>query len=133
MTVWRVTFFTSLFKEISSCLLVQQWLLNGMGLAVPYKILSKRGRLHYGLTYLFDKAVRPLMEQELNRLEERIVGGETPVVIVFSGHSLGAVMAQLSAWYLAKRAKTLVDRNLLQIRTVAFGCPSVSFAHTGNL
>ncbi|CDJ30786.1 uncharacterized protein EMH_0007180 [Eimeria mitis] len=102
----------------------KQWLLNGMGVAVPYKTLSKRGRFHYGLTYLFDKAVRPLMEKHLERLEHQIVGRKTPLVIVFSGHSLGAAIADMAAWYFAKRAKTLVDKNMLQIRTVTFGSPS---------
>lgn len=103
----------------------QQWLLNGMGVAVPYKTLSKRGHFHYGLTYLFDKAVRPLMEKYLERLENQIVGRKTPLVVVFSGHSLGAAIAEMSSWYLAKRTKTLVDKKMLQIRTVAFGSPSV--------
>ncbi|CDI81349.1 hypothetical protein, conserved [Eimeria praecox] len=102
----------------------KQWLLNGMGVAVPYRTLSKRGRFHYGLTYLFDKAVRPLMEKYLESLEHQIRGRKTPLVVVFSGHSLGAAIAEMSSWYFAKRAKTLVDKNLLQIRTVAFGSPS---------
>ncbi|CDJ51310.1 hypothetical protein, conserved [Eimeria brunetti] len=102
----------------------KQWLLNGMGVAVPYKTLSKRGHFHYGLTYLFDKAVRPLMEKHLKLLEHQIVGRKTPLVVVFSGHSLGAAIAEMSSWYFAKRAKTLVDKNMLEIRTVAFGSPS---------
>lgn len=100
------------------------WLVNGMGIAVPYKVLSKRGRFHYGIVYLFEKAVRPTVEQELRRLQQRIAGRKTPYVIVFTGHSLGGAIAQLSAWYFAKRAKTLMKKGLVQIRTVAFGCPT---------
>lgn len=104
---------------------MQLWLVNGMGVAVPYKALSKRGLFHYGMTYLFDKAVRPLLEQNLRGLERGVAGRETPLLMVFSGHSLGAAVAQLSAWYFAKRAKALVDKGVLQIRTVAFGSPAV--------
>ncbi|KAL8427615.1 hypothetical protein Efla_005790 [Eimeria flavescens] len=100
------------------------WLVNGMGVAVPYRPLSRRGRFHYGIVYLFDQAVRPLIEQQLKLLKTRLAGRKRPLVMVFSGHSLGAAIAELSAWYFAKRAKSLLAKGKLVIRGVTFGSPS---------
>ncbi|KAL8449052.1 hypothetical protein Emed_003404 [Eimeria media] len=95
-----------------------------MGVAVPYRPLSKVGRFHYGMSYLFDRAVRPVMDRHLKQLKHRLAGRTTPLTIVFSGHSLGAAIASLSSWYFAKRARALIQQGKLIVRTVVFGSPS---------
>ncbi|KAL8448231.1 hypothetical protein Emag_003999 [Eimeria magna] len=100
------------------------WIINSMGVAVPYRPLSKVGRFHYGITFLFDKAVRHLMDRQLRQLKDRLAARTTPLTIVFSGHSLGAAIAELSSWYFAKRARALIQQGKLIVRTVVFASPS---------
>ncbi|KAL8435812.1 hypothetical protein ACSSS7_002189 [Eimeria intestinalis] len=95
-----------------------------MAVAVPYRPLSKVGRFHYGMIYLFDKTVRHLLDKHLRELKERLKGRQTPLTIVFTGHSLGAAIAEMSSWYFAKRTGALIQQGRLIVRTVTFGSPS---------
>ncbi|SOV19023.1 lipase, putative [Plasmodium sp. gorilla clade G2] len=103
------------------------WLTNLIYELTPYPFLSK-GRLHKGYLFIFEKAVKPyldgLKKVLLNELKDKSkYTSETPYAIVFSGHSFGAAMAQISSFYFSK-IMDLKNRTNLKVYAITFGLPT---------
>lgn len=79
------------------------WLTNLIYELTPYPFLSK-GRLHKGYLFMFEQTVKPyldgLKKVLLNELKNKSkYTSETPYAIIFTGHSFGAALAQISSFY----------------------------------
>ncbi|SCM17845.1 lipase, putative [Plasmodium berghei] len=81
------------------------WLFNLIYELTPYPFLTK-GKVHKAYLYIFKKAVKPylhiLKKKILNEIKntKSKYSKENPYVIIFTGHSFGASMANMSSLYL---------------------------------
>lgn len=102
------------------------WLLNTMSDAVTHPDFSSSGaaKIHSGFLFLFQKATKSALDDDMKDLAMKIAATRRRQVVLFTGHSLGGAVAQLAAWYYARKARKLIERNLLQVRCVTFGTPA---------
>ncbi|OEH74553.1 lipase domain-containing protein [Cyclospora cayetanensis] len=105
---------------------VQLWLLNTMWETVvdPELSPSKQARIHSGFLFLFKRAAKKIIDEDIEEVTEKINATGRRQVVLFTGHSLGSAVAQITAWYYAVKARALVQSRLLQIRCVTFGSPA---------
>ncbi|KEG03075.1 lipase, putative [Plasmodium vinckei vinckei] len=81
------------------------WLFNLIYELTPYPFLTK-GKVHKAYLYIFKKAVKPYLHILKNKILNEIkntkskYSKENPYVIIFTGHSFGAAMANMSSLYL---------------------------------
>ncbi|XP_026192184.1 uncharacterized protein LOC34623907 [Cyclospora cayetanensis] len=102
------------------------WLLNTMWETVvdPELSPSKQARIHSGFLFLFKRAAKKIIDEDIEEVTEKINATGRRQVVLFTGHSLGSAVAQITAWYYAVKARALVQSRLLQIRCVTFGSPA---------
>ncbi|KAL8428027.1 hypothetical protein Efla_006933 [Eimeria flavescens] len=102
------------------------WLLNSMCESVTDSELSSSGRglIHSGFWFLYQKAAKPVVTDDVTEVSQKIRATRRRQVVLFTGHSLGGAVAQIAAWYYANKSKDLMRRGLLQIRCVTFGAPA---------
>ncbi|EUR63550.1 hypothetical protein PFBG_05298 [Plasmodium falciparum 7G8] len=103
------------------------WLTNLIYELTPYPFLSK-GRLHKGYLFMFEQTVKPyldgLKKVLLNELKNKSkYTSETPYAIIFTGHSFGAALAQISSFYFSK-IMDLKNRTNLKLYSITFGLPT---------
>ncbi|EAA19503.1 Streptococcus pyogenes AMV156, partial [Plasmodium yoelii yoelii] len=123
------------------------WLFNLIYELTPYPFLTK-GKVHKAYLYIFKKAVKPylhiLKKKILNEIKntKSKYSKENPYVIIFTGHSFGASMANMSSLYLEnilreQGVKTKVNNNIddignddndhnsvyIKIYSITFGMP----------
>lgn len=102
------------------------WLLNSMCSTVVDSELSPsgEGKIHSGFLFLFRKATKDMMDEDIKEVAQKIQVTGKRQVVLFTGHSLGGAVAQISAWYYARKCSDLLQSGLLQIRCVTFGAPA---------
>lgn len=87
---------------------------------------SGEGKVHSGFLFAFKHIFKAMLEDDLREVKEKSKATGKRQVLLFTGHSLGGAVAQIAAWYLANKARSLLDAGLLQVRCVTFGAPAVS-------
>ncbi|CRH03883.1 lipase, putative [Plasmodium relictum] len=103
------------------------WFLNLIYKLSPYHILSK-GKMHKGYIFIFEQAVKPYLDVLKESIQHEIKFSskytkENPYTLIFTGHSFGAAMAQLSAFYLSKFLD-VKNNDSLKIYSITFGLPT---------
>ncbi|SCM07359.1 lipase, putative [Plasmodium chabaudi adami] len=115
------------------------WLFNLIYELTPYPFLTK-GKVHKAYLYIFKKAVKPYLHILKNKILNEIkntkskYSKENPYVIIFTGHSFGAAMANMSSLYLenilrGQGVKTKEGNNdndhsaYIKIYSITFGMP----------
>ncbi|CRG95773.1 lipase, putative [Plasmodium gallinaceum] len=103
------------------------WIFNLIYELSPYDILSK-GKMHKGYIFIFEKAVKPYLDVLKESIQDEIndsskYTSENPYTLVFTGHSFGAAMAQLSAFYMSK-VMDVKNNSTLKIYAITFGLPT---------
>ncbi|KOB86648.1 hypothetical protein PFDG_02499 [Plasmodium falciparum Dd2] len=95
---------------------------------VQFFMSLKRRRLHKGYLFMFEQTVKPyldgLKKVLLNELKNKSkYTSETPYAIIFTGHSFGAALAQISSFYFSK-IMDLKNRTNLKLYSITFGLPT---------
>ncbi|CAD2106838.1 lipase, putative [Plasmodium vinckei] len=114
------------------------WLFNLIYELTPYPFLTK-GKVHKAYLYIFKKAVKPYLHILKNKILNEIkntkskYSKENPYVIIFTGHSFGAAMANMSSLYLENilreqgvKTKSNNDNDhsaYIKIYSITFGMP----------
>lgn len=105
----------------------QSWLVTNLSKGIVDNLLTDEGKIHEGFSVLFREAIKSALDEDISELRDILEKRHERHVILFTGHSLGGALSQISSLYYAKHTADLIEQDLLQIRAVTFGTPAVRF------
>lgn len=107
------------------CAVCQSWLITNLSKGINDNLLTDEGKIHEGFSLFFRDGIKSALDEDIQEIRDAIEEGKKRHVVLFTGHSLGGALSQISSLYYAKHTADLMEKGLLQIRAVTFGTPAV--------